>query len=47
MNGATEAAVDVATSSSYSRAWVEIDLGALLRNASKIATSAQVPLLPW
>jgi alanine racemase len=28
------------------RAWVEIDLGALLRNASKVATSAQVPLLP-
>src|SRR4051812_18498587 len=29
-----------------SRAWVEIDLGALLRNASKVAASAQVPLLP-
>jgi alanine racemase len=28
------------------RAWVEIDLGALLRNASKVAASAQVPLLP-
>jgi alanine racemase len=28
------------------RAWVEVDLGALLRNASKVATSAQVPLLP-
>ncbi|HEY4306490.1 MAG TPA: alanine racemase [Gemmatimonadaceae bacterium] len=28
------------------RAWVEIDLGALLRNASKLAASAQVPLLP-
>ena len=28
------------------RAWVEIDLGALLRNASKIAASARVPLLP-
>lgn len=28
------------------RAWVEVDLGALLRNASKIAAAAQVPLLP-
>lgn len=28
------------------RAWVDIDLGALLRNASKVAASAQVPLLP-
>lgn len=28
------------------RAWVEIDLGALLRNASTIAASARVPLLP-
>lgn len=28
------------------RAWVEIDLGALLRNASKVTTAAQVPLLP-
>ena len=28
------------------RAWVEIDLGALLRNAEKIAAHARVPLLP-
>ena len=28
------------------RAWVDIDLGALLRNASKVAAHAQVPLLP-
>jgi alanine racemase len=28
------------------RAWVDIDLGALLRNATKIATQARVPLLP-
>jgi alanine racemase len=28
------------------RAWVEVDLGALLRNASKISSAAEVPLLP-
>ncbi len=28
------------------RAWVEIDLGALVRNAFKIAAAARVPLLP-
>jgi alanine racemase len=28
------------------RAWVEIDLGALVRNADRIARAAQVPLLP-
>src|SRR5262245_33999090 len=28
------------------RAWVDIDLGALLRNAVAIATQAKVPLLP-
>src|SRR6478672_10572786 len=28
------------------RAWVEVDLGALLRNASKVSSSAEVPLLP-
>lgn len=28
------------------RAWVEIDLGALLRNGTTIATQARVPLLP-
>src|SRR5438034_9928972 len=28
------------------RAWVEVDLGALLQNARKIAVQAGVPLLP-
>src|SRR5215831_2792421 len=28
------------------RAWVDIDLGALLRNATAIATQARVPLVP-
>ncbi|MGH7618280.1 MAG: alanine racemase, partial [Gemmatimonadaceae bacterium] len=28
------------------RAWVDIDLGALLRNGTTIATQARVPLLP-
>lgn len=28
------------------RAWVEVDLGALLRNASRVAAQARVPLLP-
>src|SRR3954453_12510132 len=28
------------------RAWVDIDLGALLRNATKVATHSGVPLLP-
>ena len=32
--------------SSAERAWVEIDLGAIQRNALKIAERAQVPLLP-
>ena len=28
------------------RAWVDIDLGALLRNGARVATQAGVPLLP-
>ncbi len=32
--------------SSMRRAWVDVDLGALLRNAEKVASHAGVPLLP-
>src|SRR5215211_7745737 len=32
--------------SSMRRAWVEVDLGALLRNGQRIAAQAKVPLLP-
>ena len=34
------------SNSSMTRAWVEIDLGALLQNAARVRDRAQVPLLP-
>ena len=35
------------TATETTRAWVDIDLGALVRNGAALARLAGVPLVPW